>query len=56
MSECRQRAQYVSELRVEALDWIKPALGLSAETRRGYYPPDFVLAFSGAWNTFRMFG
>jgi hypothetical protein len=56
MSERRQRAQYVSEPRVEVLAWIKPALGLSAETRRGYYPLGFVLAFSGAWNIFRMFG
>jgi hypothetical protein len=35
MSECRQRAQYVSELRIEVLYWIRPALGLSAKAHRG---------------------
>jgi hypothetical protein len=37
-------------------DWIKQALGSFGETHRGYYPPDFVLGFSGAWNSFRMLG
>lgn len=42
MSERRRRAQYVSEPRVWVLDWIKQALGLSAETHRCYYPPGFA--------------
>jgi len=38
------------------LDWFKQPLGSIGEAHRGYYPPDFVLAFSGAWNSFPMLG